>query len=516
MRRKGWSDLPPDLLREIAGRLHVAADFVIFHAVCHPWRSSRDQLSGTTATATQLLPWFVAPTVKHGHASPLKARCIFSNSIYLMLPRPYTRQRHWVYGADGATVGYLTVKRLLPTLHDPITGAVTDLPRFPSYFDYPWEENPCGIVAGDGTTFIYGTSHDSKGGTTSFRAVLLRPGDTKWALVDRTYETTNGKQIEFCAWSLAGRFLVSVESSRWRIVIGDDDGKDDDVVVPRPCIGLDQPDGSRQERSNYILESHGELLWASVQLCYSDHPADPCRKTFLVSVHALEEATVPEKARWVGKESHCLADRVLFLGSPNSFAVDASLLGGGQGGCAYFVYQDSVAGTPKNFGLFRYSFLDGKTECIQRLPEEWKEKKCMWFIPQPTVAPLQIIRRKLQSQKVKKHQKAAPVIASPSGTFHIERHYEHSFSVLVHDIPPKVKNPQLQLFFGKHGKVSSTEIIYSKDANTSEGIVKMATMHAHEEDAIAALEGLDFEGCSLEVILASDPQRQRWRWRNAA
>jgi hypothetical protein len=29
----------------------------------------------------------------------------------------------------------------------------------------------------------------------------------------------------------------------------------------------------------------------------------------------------------------------------------------------------------------------------------------------------------------------------------------------------------------------------------------MATMHAHEDDALAALCGLDFHGCSLEVIL---------------
>jgi hypothetical protein len=113
-------------------------------------------------------------------------------------------------------------------------------------------------------------------------------------------------------------------------------------------------------------------------------------KTFLVSVHALEEATVLEELRWVEKQGHCLGDRVLFLGSPNSFALNASLLGG-QGGCAYFVYHNSENETPEESGLFRYSFIDGKAERIQRLPQEWEDQKCTWLVPQPTIAPIQVI-----------------------------------------------------------------------------------------------------------------------------
>ena len=114
----------------------------------------------------------------------------------------------------------------------------------------------------------------------------------------------------------------------------------------------------------------------------------------------------------------------------------------------------------------------------------------------------QIIRRKLQAQKMKKQQKKPPV-TSPSLTFQIERHYQHRFRVLVHNLRLNMKNSQLKLFFSKHGRVSSTEITYHRDTKTSEGIVKMATMHAHEEDAFAALSGLDFHGCTLEVILVT-------------
>ncbi|KAK1668541.1 hypothetical protein QYE76_056700 [Lolium multiflorum] len=361
MRPKGWSDLPPDLLCEIAGRLHVATDFVTFHAVCRPWRSSRDLLSGTAAVP-RLLPWFHALTEKHGQSSPFKFICNFSKSTYRVLPR---QRRNWVCSADGATVGYLTIKQLRPTLHDPITGAVTDLPRF---WHYTWEEDPRGIVYRDGSTFLYHISRDAiRRSTIRFRAAALRPGDAEWTLVERTFET-NGSQTEFCAAYRRGMFLVSLESSLWHVVTP---GHSFEVSVPRPCVDPDEPD--YPERSNYILESGGELLWASVQLQDS--------KTFLVTVHALEEATVP--VRWVVKQGHCLADRVLFLGSPNSFAVKASLLGG-QGGCAYFVYHNSENETPEESGLFRYSFIDGKAERIQRLPQEWEDQKCTWLVPQPT------------------------------------------------------------------------------------------------------------------------------------
>src|SRR4051794_8024561 len=95
--------------------------------------------------------------------------------------------------------------------------------------------------------------------------------------------------------------------------------------------------------------------------------------------------------------------------------------------------------------------------------------------------------RKREAQKLKQQQaeKTAPVTSRLSRTFHVERHYEHIFEVLVHDLPPKVKESQLRLFFSEHGKVSSTEIVNYENTKTSRGfgVVKMATMHAHEDDA---------------------------------
>jgi hypothetical protein len=45
-----WSDIPPDVVREISSRLWAAFDFVYFHAVCKPWSDSRDPPSLRTTT----------------------------------------------------------------------------------------------------------------------------------------------------------------------------------------------------------------------------------------------------------------------------------------------------------------------------------------------------------------------------------------------------------------------------------------------------------------------------------
>jgi hypothetical protein len=309
LRRKQWSDLPPDLLRQIAGRLHVAADFVSFHAVCKPWRNSRDLLSRTTTPTSQFLPWLLAPTEGHGHLSSslIKLRCVFSKSTYRVLPPPYPPRRNWVCSAHGGTVRYLTVdKRLRPSLHDPITGAVTGLPSFP--YMHSEEETPCGIVYGDGTILLYGISHLADGGTARFRAALLRPGDEYWTILDRTFETTGKKLGEFCAAYHGGSILVTAEASMWHI-FGPDGGAE--VLVPRPWMPGEHD--SFSERYSYVLESHGELLWAWVKVRWRfSYDQYGIRRrhlgTISVSVHALEQASVPEKVQWVRKEGHCLAN----------------------------------------------------------------------------------------------------------------------------------------------------------------------------------------------------------------
>lgn len=108
-------------------------------------------------------------------------------------------------------------------------------------------------------------------------------------------------------------------------------------------------------------------------------------------VHALEELLVstsqlPEKKlRWVIKDAHSLADRVLFLGLRNSFALDAAQLGNNHGGCVYFIYHN-VRMVPHD--VFRYNLVDGKARLVERLPQCWDPKMCTWFNPESIITPL--------------------------------------------------------------------------------------------------------------------------------
>ena len=411
-----WSDLPADVLREISGRVRAAAGFVSFHGVCKQWRGSRDPLSRRArATRTQFLPWLLAPPDEEpGH---LKFRCVFSKASYRVVPPSPVPRRNWVCRTDGAGVWYLAVdERLRPSLHDPLTGAVAHLPTF------PWGEgfNPCGVIFDDGTTFLY--SYNGRSGW--FRAALLRPGDAEWTAVERTLEAPLIWYREFCATYHGGKIMVTADASLWHVVTPDgDDG--DDVLVPRPppCLpSEEEPSCSR--RYSHVLESCGELLWVVVQVQLRSYtPKSGLRPVLSVVVHALGEETTtspPEKntPRWVRKDGHGLTDRVLFLGWPNSFAMDASRLLGGRdvdGGCVYFVYREN-ADLPREreeVGVFRYNLVDDKIkywyygrqnnlEIIERLPQGLDEGRCAWLLPQPAIAPIQELNeRALKAQELK-------------------------------------------------------------------------------------------------------------------
>ncbi|KAM0864192.1 hypothetical protein ACQ4PT_044082 [Festuca glaucescens] len=197
-----WADLQPDLLGEISSRLHDAADFVRFHAVCKPWCESHE-LPVRKKKTDQFLPWLLVRNKKHDHS--LEFRCAFSKSSYLAPPPASCTGKNWVASADGTAVRYLTAG---PDLHDPLTGDVT---RLPPFIDGQWEEeNPNGgIVYKDGTVLLYSKYMRGYDITTKFRAALRRPGDDKWTVVQRTIESPYyGK---FYIAYLSGKILVTVK-----------------------------------------------------------------------------------------------------------------------------------------------------------------------------------------------------------------------------------------------------------------------------------------------------------------
>jgi hypothetical protein len=292
----------------------------------------------------------------------------------------------------------------------------------------------------------------------------------------------------------AGKILVTVERSLWHVVTTT--APCDDVLVVMPSSMPLDHDGYSYQYS-HVLESRGELLWASVHIS-----VDYLKKykkgvrglagELSVSVHALEdEAPNP---RWVGKKGTSLADRVLFLGWPNCFAMDASRLGV-TGGRVYFMYDDDTGVCPSHerFGVFMYDLINNTTEFVEWLPEAegWYDEISAWLIPQPTIAPHM------------RHGPAATTTPRSNSMIHIERRYGPCFRVLVRNLPPSVNSTQLRHLFSKHGKVSDAEILYYKKTKRSQGIgiLTMSTVHDRPKDVLAALNRLYIEGCRLEVIL---------------
>jgi hypothetical protein len=141
----------------------------------------------------------------------------------------------------------------------------------------------------------------------------------------------------------------------------------------------------------YVLESRGELLCVSVYISHHYVFAGKTSVPGLVRSISMTVHGLQEEECWVRKDGGSLADRVLFLGWPNSFAADVSRLSGDavSAGCAYFVYRDHDFG-PYQACVFRYNLLDDKVKFVERLPEDWNSDVCMWLFPQPSIAPTEV------------------------------------------------------------------------------------------------------------------------------
>ncbi|KAM0826557.1 hypothetical protein ACQ4PT_068797 [Festuca glaucescens] len=323
----------------------------------------------------------------------LKLRCVISRTSYRALPPLSISQRKWVASSQGTAVWYLA-ERPSPSLCDPLTGAVTLL--LPPFSEDNgrcwWEKPPSGIVYGDGTVFLLSILDQDD--TTKFKVALLRPGDVAWTVVERTFRHPDLKDSYLSYYH--GKILITVDGP---VVTPEDEaGIGNVLAVPRPRTPCELDDYIYEQ--SYVLESRGDLLCVSVYI-NRDYPHALDGKASVrglvqalsVCVHALEEdEAAPGKVRWVRKHGRSLADRVFFLGYPNSFAVEASRLSGDavSGGCAYFVYDDLYARPNRPYHVFRYNLVDDRAKFMEQLPQGWNGDTCTWLIPQPSIAPIQV------------------------------------------------------------------------------------------------------------------------------
>ncbi|CAL5090249.1 unnamed protein product [Urochloa decumbens] len=305
------------------------------------------------------LPWLLTPG---GHDLPWMARLrsIFSSKTTWRAPGTSSRRRvKWLASADGVGAWLLIITGGVvrrsgdagrspspspPRLVNPLTGAAATLPPLPEEIERRiYIERATGVVAADGAVVLYDIGFYFES-TSCILAAVLRPGDAAWTEAKTVLTPHTGLDHRCAAAYLHGDGEVILsdlyQSSTVKLRVAGGSGGDDDAGVVRELrttpaeITPDQR--AQRPRRVYTFESRGEVLEVVVAVPEAADvgggPGDDLAAGDLsVWVYAMEEAAGDGRSsvRWVNRDARgLLGDRVLFLGSPTSFAVDAARFDG--------------------------------------------------------------------------------------------------------------------------------------------------------------------------------------------
>ncbi|CAL4926814.1 unnamed protein product [Urochloa decumbens] len=528
-----WSDLPPDLLRLVSGRLREAGDFVRFHSACQAWRDA------APATFPQFLPWLLAPGRYDDPPSTSQLRSIFSKTTWFA-PRTYSLRSRWLAAEDGAGAWLLTMESgTSPSLRlvDPFTGAATALPPFAGRAGdgddahiIPYDN---GIVLADGTVVLLAIEGYLKYSCFAVAAVL-RPGGAAW-VEGHAHLVMKHPQYRAAAYHDGAIVLAGLRTVETVKLLEASGGSKDDAIASvrwddAPWENTVDPELQPRRQRIYTFKSRGELLAACLLLpdtMMEQGGAGDLRALALagamsVSVYALEPGVDDDgdggggnNPRWVERDARSLGDRVLFLGCPTSFAVDAARLGGA--GCAYFVLSSrkppgAVAlawrKAPKACHVYRYSFEDGGATAVEELPTGagWDDVTLMtWLAPRPAaIAPVHEIRERLLQDRNKQQGTGAP---RPRSTIRAPRTaFGPQFTFFVGNLPRGVGRLDLEQFFARFGRVTDARVKsngHHACGYWSFGFVTMAPT-GEPDDVFAALDGEYFFGHILQMKFAEE------------
>ncbi|XBI49377.1 hypothetical protein VPH35_112947 [Triticum aestivum] len=381
-----WAGLPPDLLLEVSSRLQHATDLVRFHAVCRSWREA-----AALHSRPMCLPWVLTTctgqmlhSIVDSRHSPEAPTCHGDHGDIILVEPPEVPPSHiknWVASADG-TGAWLFVACPDPRLINIRTGAATHLPPLPDEIRTSMKK-VCGVVYGDGTVFLY-RALPYISCNVIFTAAILHPKDLSWTVLMKRLELLgrhyamyhDGKLLVFAGDSLGSVLTMMKFEANYS-----DNGSSlewtwdikSDICCPHAC--------------SYIVESHGELLLASVLVrthCYNHYTYSDLASMMWLRIRVMQKEPSSGKIQWVERDSQDLSDHMLFLGSPTSLATK---LDEGDG-CAYFVFWD---------GVFKYNFVKSKAKFVRRLRLSRFDEVCMWLRPCPSFTPIQKIEEMIEA-----------------------------------------------------------------------------------------------------------------------
>ncbi|RLM78922.1 uncharacterized protein C2845_PM12G23000 [Panicum miliaceum] len=323
MAATGWSDLPSELLTDIAGGITELADIARFRSVCSSWRSA----AGDAAAAPPPQPpWLLLPS------SPSRLFfCPWEDRIYpdLRLPRPAAdvsrRRRRRLYASPHGWTLAVDPTDLAASLVHPFTGATRPLPPLPAFFaetdDLAWDWSPHGVMASCGEGLLF---------------CAADPPAASWAPIPALADC-NASSINFAA----GEFFV-FEEDVCRTTVVDAVTLDVAGVIPAPAVEL-------PSEARLVVAGDELFLLVKSKWMYLFGDDVDFSKAFHVNHRSVDPA-------W--QELDGIGDRALFVDSLHGFAVPTAGFGNLESNTIYSVSSKEVSNrrpTTVNYSVSAFS-----------------------------------------------------------------------------------------------------------------------------------------------------------------
>ncbi|XP_059636518.1 F-box protein SKIP23-like [Cornus florida] len=383
-----WTELPPELLETIAGKLTILIDYIRCRAVCVKWRSS---IPRTPLHLPCQLPWLMLPPPRTHQTHRRSFFNLSTNKTHrLDLPEiPYHRRR------CGSSHGWLVFLHESPEIYllNPFTRSKIHLPplsTFPNVIGFNFSDigreyslrSPAGVVytcnlkdmRNNFIKKVILSSSPSNDSDFVALAILNRTGDLAFCKKgDKSWRCIEGSE-SYCEDVIYYNGLFYAVDKYGAIAICD-------VCGPSPRVSIMDTPPQFGGDMQYLVRSMNQFLLVTRYLD-TEYDEDLFEifvyKTVLFKVYRLNLSN----SNW--EEVTNLGDQMLFLGENSSFALSASDFPGCEGNCIYYTddYSESnYDDAPWDHDLGIYNLEDGTIETFPcyHSPSGWPPP--IWITP---------------------------------------------------------------------------------------------------------------------------------------